>query len=162
MRHFTTRLAALFGLVVLVGCNCGEPPADKDPTLDPAASTLTAESPIVADGVSTGRITATIVDGEGNTLPGVSVQFESSREVDQVTQPSGPTDADGVARGSILSTEPGQVVITAVAGDETLENTASVTFLEPCGPGEDRCDGICTNLNDDPENCGVWRAHVRA
>ncbi|RMG21674.1 MAG: hypothetical protein D6729_00220 [Deltaproteobacteria bacterium] len=159
MRRFQRILAAacfvLFSLVA--ACDCGGAPGDGDGERRPDAtkSTLEAESPVVADGVSTGRITATIVDAAGKPLPGVTVVFRSTRESDQITQPSGPTGDDGVARGAILSTEPGEVTLSATANDVELEAQAAVLFVEACGPGEARCDGkTCVDTESNVAHCG--------
>src|SRR5439155_24674803 len=61
-------------------------------------STLTATSPIAA-GAGTSTITVTAKDGFGNPIAGATVVLAATGSVNTLTQPSGPTNGDGVATG---------------------------------------------------------------
>ena len=85
-----------------------------------------------ADGVVTSTITVTLRDEQGNPVPGKTIQLASDRAVDVVISPLAPTDANGVATGTISSTEPGVAVITAtdVTDGLTLSQHPMVYFTQ--------------------------------
>jgi len=97
-------------------------------------STLIASPVIVtADGISTSTLTATLLDNSNTPVPGKNVTFSSDRGVvDVVTQPVALSDATGVAVGSIRSTTPGLVTITATdtTDDITLTDQVQVYFSQ--------------------------------
>ncbi len=73
---------------------------------------------VIADGVATSTLTATLIDNSNVAVPGKAVTFASDRGlVDTVNQPTGLSNSNGVAVGSIRSTTPG--VVTLAATDTT-------------------------------------------
>ncbi len=95
-------------------------------------STFVAEPLIVtADGVATSTLTATLLDNSSMVVPGKNVTFSSGRGAfDVVTPPAVLSDVNGVAAGSISSTTPGVVTITATDTTDgmTLSEQAKVYF----------------------------------
>jgi hypothetical protein len=78
-------------------------------------------SPLGSTG-GTATVTATVEDASGNPLPGVSVQFSSTRGALNPT--SAITNANGVATSSLTTT--GDAVVTATAGAKS--GTANLTL----------------------------------
>lgn len=77
--------------------------------------TITAAPTLLAaDGVAASTLTARVTDGAGLPAAGKTVVFASDRPGDTVIQPAGPTDADGLAVGSVRSTLPGTATLSAV------------------------------------------------
>ncbi|HSG06220.1 MAG TPA: invasin domain 3-containing protein, partial [Nitrospiria bacterium] len=94
--------------------------------IDPLLSTVTVDPPIVvADGVSLSTITVTLIDTLGNPVTGKTITLASSRgATDILTQPAGPTDANGQAFGTIQSTTIGEATISA------MDTTDGITLLD--------------------------------
>jgi adhesin/invasin len=89
------------------------------PTVSASLSTVTASSPLTA-GSGTSNITVTVKDGSGNPMAGVAVTLSATGSGNSITQPADPTDAFGVATGTLTSTGAGAKTVTAVAGGVTL------------------------------------------
>lgn len=91
-------------------------------------STLTATpAAIVAStGTSTATITITARDDHGNPIPGVTVSLSATGTGNVLTQPSGLTDASGVATGFLSSTHAEPKVISAVVGGTGLDQADTV------------------------------------
>jgi adhesin/invasin len=91
-------------------------------------STVTADpTSIPADGTSS-TITVTARDQFDNPVPGVTVTLTANPTTgNTLTQPSGPTNASGVATGTLSSTEAGDKVVSAMAGGISITQTATVT-----------------------------------
>jgi hypothetical protein len=63
-----------------------------------------------------------------NPVPGVTVTLTANPTTgNTLTQPSGPTNASGVATGTLSSTEAGDKVVSAMAGGISITQTATVT-----------------------------------
>ncbi len=102
----------------------------------PANSTITATSPVYADGVSLSTVTVTIRDITNNPVAGATVTLSSSRgATDTITQPSGTTNISGQITGTVKSSTAGNSVISVVAnGTINLVNTATINFYNtPAG-----------------------------
>lgn len=85
-----------------------------------------APTPVAAGEAST--ITVTVEDAGGNLLSGVTVTLAASGSNNTLTQPSGPTDASGVATGTFSSTSLGSHTVTATLnGSTTVSDNAIVT-----------------------------------
>ncbi|HKE00568.1 MAG TPA: Ig-like domain-containing protein, partial [Planctomycetota bacterium] len=104
-------------------------------TLSPSLSTAVA-SPgvdVVANGTATSTVTVTVVDANGNPLAGQTVQIAASGTDNTVTQPSGPTNASGVATASIASTRAETKTITVTVNPSgtavVLAATPTVAFI---------------------------------
>ena len=82
--------------------------------IDGVASTVTATSPIPADGVATSQVTATLKTSNGQLAgPGFSVAFQASGDGVVVSRPDSLTDAGGQVRAWISRTNAGTTVVKA-------------------------------------------------
>ncbi|AKU93303.1 Ig-like domain-containing protein [Vulgatibacter incomptus] len=101
------------------------------------SSRMTAGSAlVVADGVSTSKLSIRVVDGKGNELPNAPVVL--STESEGVTFAPGNTlrtDAIGRAEAWVSSTVAGLATIKADVGGGALELTASVRFVAGAAGG---------------------------
>ncbi len=70
---------------------------------------------VVADGVAAATISVTVIDVNGNPVPGVTLGIDSSDPADVIAPPAGPTDAAGFATGSIRSLVAGTKTVTVTA-----------------------------------------------
>ena len=98
-------------------------------------SSVTAVPGVVGSGV-TSTITVTVRNGAGQPLAGATVQLAVSPTAGvTLTQPTGPTGANGVVTGTLSSTVLGDKVVTATAtlsGQSTVLNQSpTVTVSQP-------------------------------
>jgi hypothetical protein len=84
-----------------------------------------------SSGSSSSAITVTVRDAFGNPLPGVEVALAATGTGNTLVQPTGPTNASGVATGRLSSTAVGSRTVSATAGGVAIAATATVTV----GPG---------------------------
>jgi uncharacterized repeat protein (TIGR01451 family) len=105
---------------------------NRSSTVDPDNSTVVVDPPVVnADGITVSTITVTLRNGSNQPVAGRDVSLASSRGVlDMLTQPLGPTDANGVTIGEIRSTMNGITEITAtdVTDNVLLNDQPEVLF----------------------------------
>jgi hypothetical protein len=78
-------------------------------------------------GASPSTITVTARDASGNPVSGATVQIQATGTGNTVTQPVGPTNASGVATGTLWSTVPGPKTVSATANGVAITQTAAVT-----------------------------------
>ena len=90
--------------------------------VDASPATITASS-----GASAATITVRVRDGFGNPVAGVPVALAVDGSGNTLTQPSAPTDANGVATGRLSSTSVGLRTVTVTAGGVELDDVATVT-----------------------------------
>jgi hypothetical protein len=78
-------------------------------------------------------ITVTVRDGAGEPVRGATVTLAASGAGNTLIQPTAPTDADGVAQGTLQAIVPGPRVVSAVVnGSLDIQETATVSVvLEP-------------------------------
>src|SRR4051794_25238425 len=76
-------------------------------------STITADPVSIAAGSGSSAITVTVLGETGGPVQGASVVVQAAGEGTTLTQPSGPTGSDGVARATLQSSEPGEKVVSA-------------------------------------------------
>jgi Big-like domain-containing protein len=103
-------------------------------TVPSAASSTVSVDPgsIQPGGVSTIRVT--VRDATGVPVSGAVVTLTVSGSGNTVTQPAGPTGADGVATGTITSTVPGtKDIVVTVNGSVQVNQTAQVV-VAPAPP----------------------------
>lgn len=112
---------------------------NQKPTITVTAGAISAsQSSVVAIPttitVSTGSSTIQVTarDQFSNPVSGASVTIAGSGSGVTVTQPSAPTDATGVATGSIKASSAGTVTVSATAGGVAITQNATVT-VEPPG-----------------------------
>jgi hypothetical protein len=82
---------------------------------------------LIAAGSGTSIITVTVLGDTGAPIPGASVVVQATGDGNTLTQPSGTTGPDGIARATLQSTEPGEKVVSATVNASLgLSRTASV------------------------------------
>jgi hypothetical protein len=98
------------------------------PSAELSSVTASPESIEAVTGLSVIRVT--VLDGRGDPVSGATVTLAATGLGNVLTQPSAPTDTDGVAEGTLQAITPGTKVISAVvnAGITVLE-TASVEVV---------------------------------
>ena len=87
---------------------------------------ISPSSIAASSGSSASTITITARDGAGNPIPGVTVNVFVSGS-NTISQPSGPTNASGVATATVHSTEPGVKTVSAIAGGVSITQTPQLT-----------------------------------
>lgn len=93
-------------------------------------STFTAApASVVADGVTTTLLTATLSDVHGNPVPGVEVTFETGGAGNDLQVTQGPTDAAGRATATLASTVAGDKTVKAVFGGGEQVLSTTVRFV---------------------------------
>jgi len=90
-------------------------------------STVTAAPPSLTAGSGSSTITVTVKDASGNPIAGATVVLAATGSGNTLTQPSGTTDAAGVATGTLGSTGAGAKTISATASATAITQTATVT-----------------------------------
>lgn len=112
------------GSPLTVEAGLGAPP-------DSARSSLSATSPLLANGSETSNITLTLRDATGQLLSGYLVRLAASGTGNQFTMADSLTNSSGQVTATLTSTAAGSKIITArIAGFEwTL--TATVLFNPP-------------------------------
>jgi hypothetical protein len=105
-----------------------------EPGPEPSAerSTIAASPAGIEVGVGESIITVIVRDEDGSTLAGAVVALSATGDGNVLVQPSGPTGANGVAKGSLRSDVPGTKVVAAVVnGSVALVEAAEVTVTVP-------------------------------
>src|SRR5829696_4688302 len=106
----------------------------------PTQSTVTVDVPTIVAGGGAVTITVVVRDENGNPVAGVGVLIQATGEGNVVTQPS-PTDASGIATGTLSSTTPGtKIVSVTVGGTVGLTQTVSVTVTPGPAAAPDRLE----------------------
>ncbi|HEY7611860.1 MAG TPA: Ig-like domain-containing protein [Gemmatimonadales bacterium] len=96
--------------------------------VEASPATITASS-----GSSVATITVRVRDRFGNPVANVPVALDVDGAGNTLTQPSAPSDANGVATGRLSSTAAGTRTVTVTAGGVELTQTATVT-VQPGAP----------------------------
>ncbi len=99
--------------------------------VDPGTSRFVADPPVVlADGIATSTLIATLIGPDGLPVAGRNLAFTSDRPGDSVTNPPS-TNGNGMATGTIASTEVGVATVTATDSDGTaILQRAQVFFTQ--------------------------------
>src|SRR5213593_727172 len=92
-----------------------------------AQSTVAAAPASITAGSGSATITVTVKDANGNPISGATVVLSATGSGNTLTQPSGTTDASGVATGTLSSTVAGSKTVSATASGTAITQTASVT-----------------------------------
>lgn len=106
------------------------------PSADPAdltdRSTISSDDKlwILANGQDAAELTITVRDGDGNPVPGKTVELETT--LGDLEQPTQPTNAAGETTARITSTNAGDAYITArnVTDDEQLAARLGLVFWQ--------------------------------
>jgi adhesin/invasin len=94
--------------------------------LSVAQSTIQASPGAITAGGAGSTITVTARDAGGNPLPGLTVVLANTGG-GTLTQPAGPTNAQGQATGTYSSTGSGSKTVSATIAGQALPSTATVT-----------------------------------
>lgn len=96
-----------------------------------ANSTISATpTSVEADSVSVSTITVTAKDANNNLLSGKTVVLSVLPNTDNIlTQPSVPTDENGVAVGTLASTKPASKTVSASIDGTKITGTISIDFI---------------------------------
>lgn len=93
-----------------------------------ASLTASPSKNIVADGVASSTLTATVKDANGNLIDGADVSFTLSGKA-SLSQPSAKTDSNGITTVNLTSTLEGSNTITATTKYDKTGKTAKVSFI---------------------------------
>jgi hypothetical protein len=80
-----------------------------------------------SNGSSAATVTVTARDASGNPVPGATVVLAATGAGNSLTQPAGPTDAAGVATGTLSSAGAGAKVVSATIDGVLVTQTDTVT-----------------------------------
>ena len=140
--HTFARLVAwsvlLLGLTVGCGSGCGPdplpPPAQREmPDADASSVEASKSQAIRATGKDVVDIKVTVRKADGTPLVGRTVKVTVSGEAVTVVQPTGPTDAQGVASAKVTSTAAGIKTVTASVeaqgGPVALSSRPTLEFI---------------------------------
>src|SRR4029077_1541559 len=83
----------------------------------------------IAAGTGTSTITVTARDGLGNPIQGGAVVLAATGTGNTLTQPSGPTNADGVATGTLTSLVAESKTVSATINTVAVTQTATVVVM---------------------------------
>jgi hypothetical protein len=97
--------------------------------VSPSLSTVAASPTSLRAGLRTSTITVTVRDQQGSPLAGIPVTLAATGTDNTLVQPAGPTDANGVAIGTLFSGFPETKAVSAVAGGVALVQSPRVTFV---------------------------------
>jgi hypothetical protein len=92
-----------------------------------ALSTVAVAPPSIAAGGPTSTITVTAKDAGGLPISGATVALSATGTGNSLTQPAGPTDANGQATGTLASTAAGPKTVSAKINGTAITQTATVT-----------------------------------
>ena len=97
---------------------------------DASQSTVSANPTSITTGTGSSTITVTVKDAFGNPVSDSTVTLAATGTGNTLTQPS-TTGANGVATGSLSSTDAEQKTVTAKAGSLDITQSALVTVTPP-------------------------------
>lgn len=99
------------------------------PNASPSRSTISASPTNPAVG-ATSTITVTAIASNGNPVPGATVTLSVSGNANTVslTQPTNPTNSQGVTTGLLSSTSSGQRTVRAQINGRNIDRSVRVTF----------------------------------
>lgn len=108
--------------VATVDCATDDGVSASQSTVSAAPATITTSS-----GSSVSTVTVTARDASGNPVSGATVVLLVTGSGNTLTQPSGPTNASGVATGTLSSTASGAKTVSATIDGVAVDQTATVT-----------------------------------
>jgi adhesin/invasin len=109
---------------------------------NPDRSRLLVDPASIQAGTGIATVTVRVRDGNDHPVQGATVELQATGGGNTLTQPSGPTGADGIATGTLSSTEPGTKTISAqVNGSVQVTQTADVTVSAAAETRVERIEG---------------------
>ena len=96
------------------------------PAVSAGLSTVTADPVSVPQWTGVSTITVTVNDQYGNPMSGVDVVLSATGDGNSLAQPTSPTDAAGVATGTLTSTVAETKTISVTANGTAITQTATV------------------------------------
>jgi protocatechuate 3,4-dioxygenase beta subunit len=96
-------------------------------TISPTLSTVGATPASFTAGSGNTTITVTVLNSSGQPVSGANVVLSSTGTQNTLVQPSGPTNASGVATGMLSSNKAELKTISAIANGVAISQTAAVT-----------------------------------
>src|SRR5437867_3565782 len=99
------------------------------PVVSAAQSTVAATPTSLTAGSGSATITVTVKDANGAPLSGATVVLVATGSGNTLTQPSGTTNASGMATGTLSSTVTGAKTVSATADEHGDTQTATVTLV---------------------------------
>ncbi len=96
-------------------------------TISPTLSTVGATPASFTAGSGSATITVTVRNSSGQPVSGANVVLSSTGTQNTLVQPSGPTDANGVATGMLSSNKAELKTISAIADGVAISQTAVLT-----------------------------------
>src|SRR6266511_940320 len=97
------------------------------PVVSPSLSAVAAAPTSLTAGSGNSTITVTVKDASGNPISGATVVLAATGSGNTLTQASGPTNASGVAAGTLSSTVAEAKTVSATANGTAITQTATVT-----------------------------------
>jgi Big-like domain-containing protein/invasin-like protein len=101
----------------------------------PSLSTLGAAPLSFSAGGSGTTITVTVRNGNGDPIAGANVVLSVTGTQNALTQPAGPTDANGAATGTLTATKAELKTVSATADGIAITQTAQVTVTAGTASG---------------------------
>ncbi|HMH83738.1 MAG TPA: invasin domain 3-containing protein, partial [Gemmatimonadales bacterium] len=98
-------------------------------------STVNAAPTTIAAGVGAATVTVTVKDASGAPVRAATVVLAATGSGNTLTQPAGPTDANGMTTGTLSSTVPETKTVSATANGTVITQTATVTVTASSPPG---------------------------
>ncbi|HET7250020.1 MAG TPA: Ig-like domain-containing protein, partial [Gemmatimonadales bacterium] len=122
---WTSKSAGALGVELKAGSGSGGGGGGVSASL----STLTALPASLTAGSATSTITVTAKDANGQPVSGATVLLSATGTGNTLTQPSGPTGANGVATGTLASTVAEAKTIAAKINGTAITQTAAVNVV---------------------------------
>jgi hypothetical protein len=117
--------------MVLQGCNCGGP--NGGTSLTDATVEVDRAAGVLANGTDEATVTVTLRTKDGTPVAGQTVELAATGDGNTLSQPAGPTDKSGVAKGALRSTRAEVKTVTATLVEKetrtALAATPTVTFV---------------------------------
>lgn len=106
----------------------------EPPPVSASQSTVTANPASIAANGGSSTITVTVKDGSGVPISGATVVLSATGDGNTLTQPTAPTNASGVATGTLGSSVAGTKTVSAIANGTAITQTATVEVTEAVPP----------------------------
>ena len=117
------------------------------PVVSASLSTVAAAPTTLTAGSGSATVTVTVKDGNGAPMSGATVVLAATGSGNTLTQPSGPTDVNGVATGTLSSTAAGTKTVSATANGTGITQTATVTVVAgPVSAGQSTVAAAPTSI----------------